>query len=195
MTENALTWGWWAAAGVLLVAELLTGTFYLLMISIGLAAAGVSHLMGASIAMQMTTAAVLALLLLGVLHRCRLSRKRAAARSASGDMSGALWRASSNDALPGPSARAASWYGDAAAAGASQLLDIGAEVEVKAWDAGNRTRVRYRGTEWHAIGEPPPAQLEAGRYRIVGMDGIRLVLQAVDAGGEASDATSDADHR
>jgi membrane protein implicated in regulation of membrane protease activity len=181
VTENALTWGWWAAAGVLLVAELLTGTFYLLMIAIGLAAAGVAHLLGAAVSVQMTTAAVLALLLLALLHRYRLSRQRTKASLASTDNAGALWRASATEGDADSVARSSSWFGKAAAAGASQLLDIGAEVDVPRWDAGNRTRVRYRGTDWHAIGDPPPAVLMAGRYRIIGMDGIRLVLRAVDA--------------
>ena len=191
VTENVLSWGWWAAAGVLLVAELLTGTFYLLMIAIGLAAAGVAYWFGAAVSVQMTTAAVLALLLLALLHRYRLSRKRAMAAVASSDSSGALWRASPVNGGTDEAVRSSSWFGNAAAAGASQLLDIGAEVDVPNWDAGNRTRVRYRGTDWHAIGDPPPAVLTAGRYRIIGMDGIRLVLRAVDAPEHAALAVPD----
>ena len=50
---------WWIAAAALVAAELLTGTFYLLVIGVALACAGVAALGGASIAMQWLTAGVL----------------------------------------------------------------------------------------------------------------------------------------
>ncbi len=53
-------WVWWfVLAFVLLVAELLTGTFYLLMISIALAAGGAASLLGASFALQLVVAVVI----------------------------------------------------------------------------------------------------------------------------------------
>lgn len=53
-------WVWWfVLAFVLLVAELLTGTFYLLMISIALAGAGVASLAGASLVVSLVIAAIL----------------------------------------------------------------------------------------------------------------------------------------
>jgi len=51
--------GWFIVAFGLLVAELLTGTFYLIMISIALAAAGVASLTGASFALQLVVAAAI----------------------------------------------------------------------------------------------------------------------------------------
>lgn len=52
-------WVWWfVLAFVLLVAELLTGTFYLLMISIALAGAGVASLAGASLVVSLVIAAI-----------------------------------------------------------------------------------------------------------------------------------------
>jgi len=53
-------WVWWfVLAFVLLVAELLTGTFYLLMIALALAGAGLASLAGASLTVQLLVAAVL----------------------------------------------------------------------------------------------------------------------------------------
>ena len=51
--------GWFVVAFGLLVAELLTGTFYLLVISIALAAAGIAALAGAPFALQLVVAAVI----------------------------------------------------------------------------------------------------------------------------------------
>ncbi len=51
--------GWFVVAFGLLVAELLTGTFYLLVISIALAVAGIAALAGAPIALQFVVAAVI----------------------------------------------------------------------------------------------------------------------------------------
>ncbi len=49
---------WWVMAGVLIAVELLSGTFYLLMIAIGLAAAAVAANLGASLSTQIVVAAV-----------------------------------------------------------------------------------------------------------------------------------------
>lgn len=49
---------WWALTGVLVVAELLTGSFYLLMLAIGLAAGALAAHAGLSPAMQMVVAAL-----------------------------------------------------------------------------------------------------------------------------------------
>ncbi|MCP1117606.1 NfeD family protein [Robbsia andropogonis] len=182
MTESVLPWVWWAAAAVLVVAEMLTGTFYLLMIAVGLAAAGIAHLLGTSPAVQICTAALLALVLLVVLHRRRMSHARAALVRASAeepDAVGAMWSAASRDTSMNADGCASPGVDGVSSGAASQLLDIGAEVDVLQWESGNRTRVRYRGTEWHAVAEVASLSLMPGRYRIVGMDGIRLVLRAV----------------
>lgn len=52
---------WFAVSFGLLVAELLTGTFYLLVISVGLAAAGLAALAGAPVALQFVVAAAIGL--------------------------------------------------------------------------------------------------------------------------------------
>src|SRR5512143_2791321 len=53
---------WWFVIGFgLLVAELLTGTFYLLVIAVAMGADGLSYLAGASFALQLVIAAVIGL--------------------------------------------------------------------------------------------------------------------------------------
>lgn len=49
---------WWLAAGVMVAAELLTGTFYLLMVTLGLVAAAIAAHMGVPLTAQIMTAAV-----------------------------------------------------------------------------------------------------------------------------------------
>lgn len=49
---------WWSLAGMLVILELFTGTFYLLMIAIGMAAGGVAALFGASFSLQLVSAAL-----------------------------------------------------------------------------------------------------------------------------------------
>ena len=68
---------WWICAGVLIVAELLTGTFYLLMIAFGFVAGAIAHVAGASGGVQYVTAAVVALVAVLVLRRTRWGRRHA----------------------------------------------------------------------------------------------------------------------
>ena len=55
MAESTL---WWLSAGVAVVVELLTGTFYLLMVGVGLVAAAVAAHLGASVVVQLLVAAL-----------------------------------------------------------------------------------------------------------------------------------------
>ena len=50
---------WWIGAGVAVAAELASGTFYLLMIALGLAAGGVAAHLGVPIAWQVVAAALI----------------------------------------------------------------------------------------------------------------------------------------
>ncbi|HET7794060.1 MAG TPA: NfeD family protein [Rhizobacter sp.] len=49
---------WWVLAGLAVAAELATGTFYLLMLALGMAAAALAAHLGLSSALQITTAAL-----------------------------------------------------------------------------------------------------------------------------------------
>ncbi|MBX3619183.1 MAG: NfeD family protein [Rhizobacter sp.] len=49
---------WWVMAGVAVAAELTTGTFYLLMIALGMAAGAVAAMLGTSATLQIVAAAI-----------------------------------------------------------------------------------------------------------------------------------------
>ncbi|WP_028603301.1 NfeD family protein [Ottowia thiooxydans] len=55
MAESTM---WWIAAGAMVALELFTGTFYLLMLSIGLVAGALAAMAGAGLAAQFTVAAL-----------------------------------------------------------------------------------------------------------------------------------------
>lgn len=55
--NQAITW--WIAVGLLVAAELATGTFYLLMVAVGAAAAALAAHLGFSLPTQMVTAAII----------------------------------------------------------------------------------------------------------------------------------------
>ncbi|WP_298926456.1 NfeD family protein [uncultured Ramlibacter sp.] len=70
MAESTI---WWLATGLAVAVELVTGTFYLLMLAIGLAAAAVAAHLGASLTVQVTVAAVIGG---GAVLACHLVRSR-----------------------------------------------------------------------------------------------------------------------
>ena len=55
MSESTL---WWVVAGTVIAVELATGTFYLLMISVGLVAAAIAAYMDATLTAQWVVAAL-----------------------------------------------------------------------------------------------------------------------------------------
>jgi membrane protein implicated in regulation of membrane protease activity len=75
----ALTgWFWWVGAGVLIVLELMSGTFYLLMIALGFVAAALARLAGAQLPVQLAVAAIVALVAVALLRRSRFGRSKRA---------------------------------------------------------------------------------------------------------------------
>jgi len=71
-------WLWWIAAAALVAAELLTGTFYLLVVGLALACGGVAAFFDAGVPVQWLTAGVLGVAGTAMLQRWR--RARGAAR-------------------------------------------------------------------------------------------------------------------
>lgn len=69
---------WWVAAGVAVAAELATGTFYLLMIALGLAAAAVAAQLGLAVSNQIIVAALLGGGATAIWHWRRFSQPRSA---------------------------------------------------------------------------------------------------------------------
>jgi len=66
---------WWIGAGVLIVLELMHGTFYLLMVALGFIAAAFAHLAGLDLSLQLGVAAAVALAAVLLLRKSRFGRK------------------------------------------------------------------------------------------------------------------------
>ncbi len=69
---------WWVMAGAVVAAELATGTFYLLMIALGLAAGAVAAHLGFSPAWQISWAAIVGVAATALWHWRRMKRPRSA---------------------------------------------------------------------------------------------------------------------
>ena len=67
---------WFAAAVVLVIAEMATGTFYLLMVACGVVAGGIAAWLGVDVPMQTVAAALVAIIAIVVLRRSRFGRLR-----------------------------------------------------------------------------------------------------------------------
>ncbi|PLP97814.1 NfeD family protein [Cupriavidus pauculus] len=67
---------WFAASVVLVIAEMASGTFYLLMVACGVTAGGIAALLGAEVPMQTVTAALVAIVAIVALRRTRFGRLR-----------------------------------------------------------------------------------------------------------------------
>ena len=71
---------WFIVAGVLVMAELFSGTFYVLMIALGMVTGGLAALLGWSVSVQILIAAAVGVAATSLLHRSRFgapSRKDA----------------------------------------------------------------------------------------------------------------------
>lgn len=133
---------WWVLAGVLVALELLTGTFYLLMLGLGAVAAALVAMSGLGLSTQLVAAAMVGgfgAVLLGQWRKRQSTTPQEAQ---------------------------------------DQHLDLGATVEVDAWDAHGTAQVKHRGAAWTAL--LAPGQTAApGVYRIQAMAGNRLVLEKI----------------
>jgi membrane protein implicated in regulation of membrane protease activity len=121
--------GWWLAAGLMVALELLSGTFYLLMLALGCAAAGLAAYAGWSATAQTILAAGIGGSAVLVWHQ--LQR---------------LYRLQRLHRRHPPGADL-------------NNLDIGQHVQVDQWQSDGTARVHYRGTLWSARyqGDAAPA--------------------------------------
>lgn len=71
-----LVWLWFGVAGLTIVLELSSGTFYLLMVALGMLAGGVVALLGVGLPGQFVVAAVVAGVAVWLLRRSRFGRRR-----------------------------------------------------------------------------------------------------------------------
>lgn len=65
---------WFVLSGVIVILEMFTGTFYLLMIGIGLAAGGLAALAGVSTALQFIVAAAVGIIAIFALRQSRFGK-------------------------------------------------------------------------------------------------------------------------
>lgn len=133
---------WWVLTGVLVALELVTGTFYLLMLGLGSVAAALAALAGYGLNTQLVAAAIvggLGAVLLGQWRKRQSTTPQEAQ---------------------------------------DQHLDLGATVQVDAWNAQGTAQVKHRGAAWTAV--LATGQTAApGVYRIQAMAGNRLVLEKI----------------
>jgi membrane protein implicated in regulation of membrane protease activity len=78
---------WWMLAGAAVIVELLSGTFYLLMLAIGMVAAALSAHGGAPLSVQLVVAAVVGGGAVVIWHQARGRQPRAERASANKDVS------------------------------------------------------------------------------------------------------------
>lgn len=77
---------WWLIAGALVAVELATGTFYLLMLAVGAAAAALAAHLGLGLTAQIATAAVVGGAAVVLWHQKRAARGQAAPANANPDV-------------------------------------------------------------------------------------------------------------
>ena len=85
MSGSMATWWWWAA-GAAVALELVTGTFYLLMLALGLAAGAIAAALGALASTQITVASLVAAGATALWHRARLRHPRSAPTASNPDV-------------------------------------------------------------------------------------------------------------
>jgi membrane protein implicated in regulation of membrane protease activity len=133
---------WWVLTGVLVALELVTGTFYLLMLGLGSVAAALVAFGGYGLSTQLVAAAVVGGL--GAVFLGQWRKRQTTTPQETQD----------------------------------QHLDLGATVEVEAWDAQGTAQVQHRGAAWTAL--LAPGQIATpGAHRIQAMAGNRLVLEKI----------------
>ena len=134
---------WCLLAGGVVAVELLTGTFYLLMIAAGLAAAAIAALLGLTLTLQLLLAAAVGGACVVAWHL--LAGRRAVPANANRDVN----------------------------------LDIGATVTVAQWCSDGTARIKFRGANWTAIAALPTDLAFTGQFKIVELQGSRLVLSKI----------------
>ncbi len=137
---------WWIAAAVLVIAEMLTGTVYLLAVALGLAAGALAAHAGLSLTLQTLLAALVGAGSTLVWHfsKARRSRISTVGVSANTDVN----------------------------------QDIGAQVQVDAWNADGTAQISYRGAQWTVLALAGSDRL-SGSHRVKEVIGNRLVVEKI----------------
>ena len=137
---------WWLLAGGAVALELITGTFFLLMLAFGMAAGALAAHLGLGLAAQLVAASVVGGGAIVVWHRLRQRREASAPARSNRDVN----------------------------------LDIGQTVNVAAWEPDGTARIRYRGADWTVQLQTGTQTQTAGPYRIVAVEGSRLLVQPLN---------------
>jgi membrane protein implicated in regulation of membrane protease activity len=140
---------WLVLAGALVILEMFSGTFYLLMIAIGMVAGAIAAFAGMPLEFQLLVAAVVGIVATTALHRSRFGKSKR------------------TDSARDPNVNL----------DIGQAIDIAAWTD--AGQAGRRptARAMYRGALWDVelAGEGTPSP---GRFTIREIHGSRLIVSA-----------------
>jgi membrane protein implicated in regulation of membrane protease activity len=137
---------WWVAAAALVIAELLTGTIYLLAVATGgIAGALVAHA-GGSLTMQIVAAAAVGTITTLFWHFSKARQRRA-------------------EVAP-------------AQANSDVNQDIGAQVQVDAWNTDGTAQINYRGAQWTVMALQGADRVN-GLHRVKEVVGNRLVVEHI----------------
>lgn len=140
---------WLVLAGVVTMLELFSGTFYLLMIAIGLGVGALAAFVGVAIEMQLIVAATVGVLCTIILRRSRFGKPAKA------------------DAARDPNINL----------DINQAIDISTWSVVAPSGTRATARVLYRGAQWDVeLGHD--GQPEPGRYVIREIQGSRLIVSS-----------------
>jgi membrane protein implicated in regulation of membrane protease activity len=137
---------WWIAAAALVIAELLTGTVYLLALATGAVAGALAAHFGASVTVQTVTAAAVGIIATLLWHFSKARKRRSSTAPAQ--------------------------------ANTDVNQDIGAQVQVDAWNADGTAQIHYRGAQWTVLAQQGAERL-AGQHRVKEVVGNRLVVERI----------------
>jgi membrane protein implicated in regulation of membrane protease activity len=137
---------WWVAAAALVIAELLTGTIYLLAVAVGGVAGALAAHAGLGLSAQIVIAAAVGTAATLFWHFSKTRQRRAEVKPAQ--------------------------------ANADVNQDIGAQVQVNAWNADGTAQVSYRGAQWTVLAIQGADRL-SGQHRVKEVVGNRLVVEKI----------------
>jgi membrane protein implicated in regulation of membrane protease activity len=137
---------WWIAAAGLVIAELLTGTIYLLAVATGAVAGAIAAHVGADLSTQIVIAAAVGTITTVLWHFSKARQRRA-------------------DVAP-------------ARANTDVNQDIGAHVQVDAWNSDGTAQIQYRGAQWTVLATQG-ADRASGLHRVKEVVGNRLVVERI----------------
>ena len=137
---------WWIAAAVLVIAEMLTGTVYLLALALGAASGALAAHAGLGMTIQILIAAAV------------------------GAGSTLAWHFSK--------ARQSRQENEPATSNADVNQDIGAQVQVDAWNADGTAQINYRGAQWTVL-PAPGSPHTIGAHRVKEVTGNRFVVEPI----------------